>query len=129
MHLTWRDGLATVLVVAAAILYLLWLQDVEVFGLASATAVASVALVLGFVACATNLGYNWGELSQGSRTYFAVTSLLGLAAVVAGIWAIVSDSEPMLGALVLATAILWVMTTARHVVAAGAPEPRLGHAA
>ncbi len=33
MRLTWRDGLATVFVVAGALLYGLWLAGIEAFGM------------------------------------------------------------------------------------------------
>jgi hypothetical protein len=56
-------------------------------------------------------------------------SLLGLVALVAGIWAIVAASETMLAVLVGAMVVLWLMATVRHAVVtaprlpAGGPTP------
>lgn len=136
MRLTWRDTLATVFVLAAGILYLLWLAEIEVFGMSSPRAIGFVVMVLGVAASVTAVVYGVGAgLLQASKLYLVVTSLIGLGALVAGIMAIVEENEPMLGALVIATAVLWLMSTVRHALIAGREighepsGPALGHAA
>ena len=132
MRLSWRDALATVFVLAAALLYALWLADVEVFGLSSVRAVGIVVMALGLAASVTAVVYGVGAgLLQASKVYLAITSLIGLGALVAGIMVLVSENEPMLGALVIATAVLWLLSTVRHVLIAadrGTTEASLGHA-
>ena len=136
MRLTWRDALATVFVLAAAILYLLWLAEIEVLGMSSPRAIGGVVMGLGLAASVTAVVYGVGAgLMQASKVYLAVTSLIGLGALVAGIMVIVDASEPMLAALLIATVVLWLVSTVRHVLIAGrevrhAPSgPAFGHAA
>src|SRR5512141_2172414 len=120
MRLTWRDTLATVFVLAAAVLYLLWLAEIEVFGMSSPRAIGAVVMVLGLAASVTAVVYGVGAgLMQAPRIYLAVTSLIGLGALVAGIMAIADANEPMLAALVIGTVVLWVVSTARHALIAG----------
>jgi len=134
MRLSWRDVLATVLVLAAAALYLLWLDGTEVLGMSSARSIGIAVMVLGFVASVTAVVYGVGAgLLDAPKLYLALTSLLGLGALVAGVWVLTVENEAMLGALVAATAILWLMSTIRHVRIAeprakGQPgPPALGH--
>jgi len=121
MHLTWRDALATVFVLVAALLYALWLAGIEVFGMSSPTAVGVVVMALGMAASVTAVVYGVGAgLLQASKIYLAVTSVLGLAALAAGIVAIVDANEPMLAVLVTATVVMWLLSTIRHAGIVGA---------
>jgi hypothetical protein len=131
VRLSWRDALATVFVLAAALLYALWLAGVEVFGLSSVRAVGIVVMALGLAASVTAVVYGVGAgLMRASKVYLAITSLIGLGALVAGIMVLVSENEPMLGALVIATAVLWLLSTVRHVLIAAdrTTQASLGHA-
>ena len=120
MHLTWRDALATVFVLAAAVLYLLWLAEIEVLGMSSPRAIGGVVMGLGLAASITAVVYGVGAgLMQASKVYLAVTSLIGLGALVAGIMVIVDANEPMLAALLIATVVLWLVSTVRHVLISG----------
>ena len=58
-------------------------------------------------------------LLRGSRAYLAVTSSIGLGALVAGVVALVAGRESMLGLLVAATVVLWTISTVRHAMATG----------
>ena len=54
--------------------------------------------------------------------YLVIASLIGLAALVAGVMALMAVNEPMLAVLVAATVVLWMMSTVRHVIStAGYP--------
>ncbi len=120
MRLTWRDALASVFVLAATLLYLLWLGGVDVFGISSPRVMGIVVMVLGLAASVTAVVYGVGAgLLEASKAYLGVTSLIGLGALVAGVWAVVDANEPMLGALVIATGVLWLLSTVRHAVVAG----------
>jgi len=116
MRMTWRDGLASVFVLAAVLVYGLWLAGVGVFDL-GARGIGAVVLGLGFAASVTAVVYGVGAgLLQAHKGYLAAASLFGLIACVAGVVTLLNASEPMLAVLVGATVILWVMATARHAI-------------
>lgn len=120
MRLSWRDGLATAFVGVGTLLYGLWLTDVVSVG---PRAVTAVVLVLGLAASVTAVVYGVGAgLLRASKVYLVVASMIGLAATVAGVWALVSETGTMLRVLVAATVVLWLMATVRHVL--GAPTPK-----
>ena len=114
MHLSWRDGLATIFVGAVALLYALWLVGIDVGG---PRLVAGIVLGLGLAASVTAVVYGVGAgLLRASKVYLAVASVVGLAALVAGMIALMAANEAMLAALVAATLLLWLMSTIRHAV-------------
>jgi hypothetical protein len=112
MNLTWRDGIATVLVAAAALVYGLWILG-AVDGLTS-EAVAVIVLVLGFLASALAVVPGFGTLIHGSKAYMATASVIGVVALVAGILTILDGTETTLAVLVLSTLVLWGLATVRH---------------
>jgi hypothetical protein len=119
MHLSWRDGLASVFVGAGAALYALWLTGTEVPGLSGTRVLAGVVLGLGLAASVTAVVYGVGAgLLGASKMYLAIASLIGLAALIAGVIAVVSVNETMLATLVASTVALWLMSTVRHAIAA-----------
>jgi len=123
MRLTWRDGVATVCVASAALLYAVWVSEEEVLGLSGARALGVIVLLLGLAASVTAVVFGIGEgLLQASRPYLVIASLIGLAALVAGIIVLVNESEAMLATLVGATLLLWLISTVRH--AMGEPRGR-----
>lgn len=128
MRLTWRDALATVFVLAAVVVYGMWVADDEVLGTTSVRTVGLVVMLLGLASSVTAVVYGVGAgLLKASKVYLAVASLFGLGALVAGVLVLVDESEPMLGGLVIATAILWLMSTVRHVlIATNQHQPGLG---
>lgn len=116
MHLSWRDGLATVFVGVGAALYGFWLTGVEVPGLASGRAIAAVVFGLGLAASVTAVVYGVGAgLLKAHKVYLSLASVIGLVAVVGGVIAVVTTNETMLAALVASTVALWLMSTIRHV--------------
>lgn len=119
MRFSWRDGLATVFVGVGTVLYLLWLAGVEVAG---PRVLAGVVLVLGLAASATAVVYGVGAgLMKASKVYLIVASVFGLAALIAGVMALVDVNEPALAVLVIANVALWLMSTVRHGMAATGP--------
>jgi hypothetical protein len=58
-------------------------------------------------------------LLHGSTAYLVISSLIGLGALAAGVAALVTGGELMLGLLLAATVTLWVIATIRHSIAAG----------
>jgi hypothetical protein len=112
MNLTWRDGIATVLVAAAAVVYGLWILGV-VDGLTT-EAVAVIVLGLGFLASGLAVVPGFAKLMGGSKAYMAIASIIGVAALVSGILTVVDGTETTLAVLVLSTLVLWGLATVRH---------------
>jgi hypothetical protein len=118
MRLPFRDQVATLLVVIGLLLYAAWAFGMDMAIVSSASAVAVAILVLGIAASASAVVPGFAELLRGSRTYLALTSVLGLVALVAGIVAVIQGEAIALGALVLATLVLWALSTNRHMTQA-----------
>lgn len=115
MRLSWRDGVATVCVAAAALLYAVWLSEEEVLGISGARALGVTVLLLGLAASVTAVVFGVGEgLLRASKLYLAIASVIGLAALVTGILVLVNESEAMLATLVASTVVLWLISTVRH---------------
>lgn len=115
MRLSWRDGVATVCVAAAALLYAVWLSEDEVLGMSGSRLLGVIVLVLGLAASVTAVVFGVGEgLLRASKLYLAIASVVGLAALVAGILVLVNESETMLATLVGSTVVLWLISTVRH---------------
>lgn len=121
-RLTWRDGVATVLVGAGVVLYVLWLSGAEFVG---PRVLAGIVLGLGLAASLIAVVYGVGAgLLQAPKVYLAIASLLGLVALVAGIIAVTSINETMLATLVAATFAMWLMSTVRHEVSESPQQDR-----
>ena len=122
MRLGWRDGLATVLVAAAAVLYALWAAGAAMAGV-SARWMTVIVFALGMAACTANqreLGGVYGPTPGAPRPpgfYVALATALGVVMLVAGIVAFVVASEAMLATLVAAMVALWLLSTGRHALA------------
>jgi len=123
MHLTWRDRLATSVVAAAALLYLVWFTVGDGASESEVRMITAIVLALGFVASVSAVVPGFEGLIHGSKLYLAVSSLLGLGAFVAGIAALVTGREVWLALLVVTTVVLWAMSTMRHATAAPRSVP------
>jgi hypothetical protein len=126
MAVPWRDSIATLLVAVGAVLYGGWVTGVTISGFDSVAAVAIAILVLGVAASASAVVPGFRELLRGSRLYLAGTSVLGLVALGGALYAIATDEPIALAALVLATVVLWAVSTTRH-VGMHHPQQRFGH--
>ncbi|HEY5117600.1 MAG TPA: hypothetical protein VIJ00_18910 [Nakamurella sp.] len=114
MNLQKRDIAATGLVAAAVVIYLLWLLDAVPSGMSDVRATGAVILALGFAASATAVVPTFGQLLHGNRAYLAVTSLLGLVALIAGVVMLVGTSEPALAVVMVAMVTMWLIATIHH---------------
>jgi predicted branched-subunit amino acid permease len=114
MHLPKRDIIATGLVIAAAIFYLLWDAGSALPGLSGTRATGMVVLALGFAASATAVVPAFDQLLHGSKTYLAVTSLLGVVAVISGAQMLVAASATGLAIVMIAMVGLWLIATIHH---------------
>jgi hypothetical protein len=124
--LPWRDSIATLLVALGVVLFAGWAAGATVPGFERVGAVAIAILVLGILASGSAVVPGFGELLRGSRPYLAATSVLGLVALVSGLYAVVTDESWALVALAAATLVLWAVSTWRHLATRG-PQHRLGH--
>ena len=134
MRFTWRDGLATLLVAAAAVLYALWATGALMPGV-STRWMTVIAFALGVAACTANqreLGEVYGATREGPRPpglYIALATALGIMMLVAGILAFVLASEATLVTLVAAMMALWLIATGRHALTGRHPQLRVHPAA
>jgi hypothetical protein len=110
-----RDVFATVLIGVAVLLYMAWAAGVAIPWLADVKPVALLVLLLGVAASMSAVIPGWDELVHEWRLYFAAASVVGLVALVAGVWAIVAGEPAALGLMVLVTVVLWAMSTFRHI--------------
>lgn len=126
MRLPWRDVLATLFVAVSLVVYAAWAIGAGLPGFGEVGAVALAVLVLGVAASMSAVVPGFTELLHGPRLYVGAASAVGLMALVTGLWALVAGEAAALALLVLATLLLWAMSTMRH-VGLHRPEQRLGH--
>ena len=127
MSLTWKDGLATVFVSAAAVLYLLWAGGTTVSGLSGSRALTVAIFGLGVGGCYTAKSHMEAVYGVGGRArpplyYVVLVSVLGGVALVAGIVAFVSGGDAALATLAGAMVALWALATIRHSMSRTPPE-------
>ena len=129
MNLQKRDLVATGLVATAGVIYLLWLLDAMPSGMTDVRATGAVILALGFAASATAVVPTFGELLHGNKVYLAVTSLLGLVALVAGVVMLVGSSQTALAVVMVAMVTMWLIATIHHSLLAKTTGPKTAHRA
>jgi hypothetical protein len=128
MRLHRRDLIATGLVAAAGVLYVLWATGFAPPGLRGIRASGLGILALGFAASASAVVPNFNQLLHGNKMYLVVTSLIGLGALVGGLLVLFAASDAALGVVMAAMAVLWVMATVRHSLVPGTPASPSGSA-
>jgi hypothetical protein len=129
MHLPKRDIIATCLVAAAGLLYLLWAIGSTLPGMSSTRATGVAVLALGFAASASAVVPTFGQLLHGSKAYLAITSLIGLAATAADVQMLITASGAGLTVVMAAMAVLWLIATIHHSLLAktGLPQQPARH--
>ena len=114
MYLPRRDLIATGLVAVAGLLYLLWAIESALPGMSSTRVTGVAVLALGFAASASAVVPAFGRLIRGNRAYLVLTSLIGLAALAAGVQMLVTASGAGLTIVMAAMAVLWLIATVHH---------------
>ncbi|HEY5180767.1 MAG TPA: hypothetical protein VIJ07_13535 [Dermatophilaceae bacterium] len=127
MSLTWKDGLATVFVGAAVVLYVLSQGGTEVAGLSGPRALAVAIFGLGVGGCYTAKSHMEEMYGVGGRPrpplpYVVLTSVLGGVMLVAGIVALAGGSIAALATLTAAMIALWALATIHHWASHTTPE-------
>ena len=56
----------------------------------------------------------FGQLIHGNKTYLVITSLIGLAALAAGVQMLITASGTGLTVVMAAMAVLWLIATIHH---------------
>lgn len=123
MRLPNKDMIATCAVVAAVVLYLLWVIDATLPGMSTVRVTALVILVLGFVASAIAVVPSFDDLLHGNKGYLVATSALGLVALVAGAVTLWSATATALAVLMATLVALWLVATTHHVLQNRNPHP------
>lgn len=124
MRLSIRDGVATLFVATAAVVYGLWVTGAALGGW-SVREAAAVVFALGFATCVTDqkeMAVVYGALPGVRRPpalYAMLVSVLGATALTAGVTALVTGSKAWVAALMAAEVGLWVIATARHSLTLG----------
>jgi hypothetical protein len=123
MRLTWRDGVATVLVALGVAYYAVYLRGFDLAALSNVRTVAAAVFLLGMAACIVG-----GDLSQVGAPApmdrgLVVGSVFGTVAMLAATGAMLTGSALVLGVLVADTVLLWTLATVRH-LALHRPTPR-----
>ena len=127
MSLTWKDGLATVLVGAGALLYLLWMGGATLTGLSGSRALAVAIFGLGVGGCYTAKSnmeamYGAGDRPRPPLLYVVIASVLGGVTLVAGVVAMLGGGTGALATLTAAMVALWALATIRHWASHTTPE-------
>lgn len=86
-------------------------------------------LALEFVASASAVVPTLGQLLHGNKTYLAITSLIGLAALAASVQMLITGSGAGLTVVMAAMAVLWLIATIHHSLLAktGLPQQPARH--
>jgi hypothetical protein len=113
-----KDIIATGAVALAVLLYVQWLADATVPGMSSIRVTGVAVLALGFAASAIAVVPSFDQLMHGNRLYLATTSVLGGAALAAGVVMLWTASSTALAWLMVALVSLWAISTTHHVVLA-----------
>ena len=114
MRLHKKDAIATGLVAVAGVFYGLWAGGAAAPGMSSTRVTGSVVLALGFAASASAVVPTFDRLLHGSKSYIAVTSVLGLVALIGGVQALVAASDTGLTVVMCAMVALWAIATVHH---------------
>ena len=109
MRLTLRDLGETLVVLALAAGYVGLVQAASWMPITSVRWFAVLFVVVGQAACALGAADALADRTSGGAGF-----VLGPVALVAGLLAVVTGSETVLGVGVLAMAGLWLLTTSRH---------------
>ena len=118
MRLTWKDGLATVLVGAAVVVFAVWAAGGSVLGVSGRGLVVAIFL-LGIAGCYTAQShfetvYGINGTTRPPRAYVVLVSAVGALAMVAGIVSLIVGGGLAVTTLLLAMIVMWMLSTARH---------------
>jgi len=119
MRLTWKDGIATLLVTGVVALYAAFSAGAAVPLFGSARMIAGAALVLGLGACIAGGDVAPADAPASSPAtvrdrWMAVMGVFGLGAFISGLIVLITANEVALAVLIGLVAAMWLATTIRH---------------
>ena len=129
MRLTWKDAVATLFTALIVACYFAYALHAGWPLLGSVRGTAGVLMVFGvFGGCALGTaGERYDKtLRPAARMLVAIATGLGVIALGAGIYALVTASEIALAILFAASVALWLTATVRHAFTAPAPPAPSG---
>jgi len=126
-RLTWKDGLATVFLAVAVVVFSVWSAGASIAGISGRGLVVTIFL-LGIAGCYTAQSqfetlYGANGTTRGPLAYVALISVLGALATVAGIVALIGGGGLAVTTLLLAMVAMWVLATVRHQLRTSAGRP------
>ena len=118
MRLTWKDGLATVFIGLAVVLFAVWSADGTIAGISGRGLVVAIFL-LGIAGCYTAQShfetvYGVNGTTRPPLAYVVLVSAVGGLATVAGIVAMIVGGTAAVATLLLAMVAMWMLSTVRH---------------
>ena len=127
MRLSWKDGLATVLVAVALVFFAGWSAGATVAGISGRGLVLAVFL-LGIAGCYTaqsqfGIVYGVTGTARPPLVYVVLVSMLGALATVVGIVALIVGGGLAVTTLLLAMIVMWILATVRHRLPTHARRP------
>ena len=108
VRLTWRDGVATLLIGAIVAAYLGHVMSASIPLVTDPGDIAAAGLLLGFLACVID------EWTVTNKAVVRTLSGLSICAVGIGIAVMATGSESLLAAFMGTLVALWVVTTVAH---------------
>ena len=114
MSLSWRDLWATVLIIGVAGSYYAWRIGANLPIISNVRWVILAIGILGVFMCA--LGSDADDAKQFSNPMILLLSVLGAASLLLVIVGLITGSSLMLNLLFGTLVVLWLGTTARHVM-------------
>ena len=114
MRLTWRDAVATAIVIAIGVVVFAVVGEWGWPLLGSVAAGSAAVLALGLAACIVG-GSDMGAFSMHDPM-LARSTILGAGAFVLAIAGMITGSETVFVILGVTVGVLWVVTTLRHAI-------------
>ena len=127
MRLSWKDGLATVLVAVAVVSFAVWSAGASIAGISGRGLVVAIFL-LGIAGCYTaqsqfGILYDVTGTARPPLVYVVLVSMLGALATVAGTVALIVGGGLAVTTLLLAMIAMWILATVRHQLPTHARRP------
>jgi hypothetical protein len=117
VRVSWRDGVAAVIVAALWVVYAELLVRGSVGFIIDPRAMGSIGLISSVLLCPL------GNSSQASGVWLWVVSALGAVATALGIVTVVTVSWAALAAFMIAIAAMWALTTLHHLLGTARRSP------
>jgi hypothetical protein len=127
MRLSWKDGLATVLVAVAVVAFAVWSAGASIAGISGRGLVVAIFL-LGIAGCYTAQShfetvYGANGTTRPPVAYVVLVSAVGALATVAGVVALIVGGGLAVTTLLLAMIAMWILATVRHQLPTHARRP------